>query len=96
MVRLALAAGLMTLALTAPTRADGMHRPAGDGYAPAHPRATAPWVSRRRPAAYGVAARPRVQPVSYGETDGEVHHAWLPRNERLPIYNIPPPFFPEE
>ncbi len=36
-----------------------------------------------------------VQPVSYGETDGAVFHAWLPRNADLPIYNIPPPFFPE-
>jgi hypothetical protein len=96
MVRLALAAGLMTLALAAPTRADGMPPPAGGGYAPVHPRAGAPWASRRRPASYGLAGRPRVQPVSYGETDGEVYHGWLPRTERLPIYNIPPPFFPEE
>ncbi len=36
-----------------------------------------------------------VRPVSYGETDGAVYHAWLPRNANLPIYNIPPPFFPE-
>ena len=36
-----------------------------------------------------------VRPVSYGETDGAIYHAWLPRNANLPIYNIPPPYFPE-
>lgn len=47
-----------------------------------------------RPARMRVRGGP-VQPVSYGETDGAVFHAWLPRNTNLPIYNIPPPFFPE-
>ncbi|GJD49496.1 hypothetical protein OPKNFCMD_2227 [Methylobacterium crusticola] len=36
----------------------------------------------------------RVQPVSWGETDGEAYEAWMPRPTGLPIYNIPPPVFP--
>ncbi|ACL59421.1 hypothetical protein [Methylobacterium nodulans] len=80
---------LLCLALAIPAAADGMP----PGYAPALPR-HAPADLDRRP------RRPdrafRIQPVTYGETDGVAYHAWMPRNERLPIYNEPPPFFPED
>ncbi len=99
---LALAAGLTLaagLALVAPAMAGGdphtMHQaPTGSG-----------WVARdrRRPPdpSAGITGRARAvlrlagAPVSYGETDGAAYHAWLPRNANLPIYNVPPPFFPE-
>ncbi|MFH6785057.1 MULTISPECIES: hypothetical protein [Methylobacterium] len=105
MLRPALTAGLMMLALAAPAAADGeVDRPAPAGYGrmprPAYapvrryhrvhaglPRMGSPHPGLRR----GIAVRP----VSYGEREGEVFHAWLPRNTNLPIYNIPPPFFPE-
>lgn len=104
MLRPALTAGLMILALAAPAAADGppeFDRPAGYGRAPAGdgPTEIRPHV---RPHRYQVRAYagPRrgspVRPVSYGERDGPVFHAWLPRNTNLPIYNIPPPFFPED
>lgn len=110
MLRPALTAGLMTsvlaasLALAAPAAADGdpnarPEAPAGygrvrAGYVPArHP--VAPSLRRyHRPGSVRVHSVP-VQPVSYGETDGAVFHAWLPRNTNLPIYNVPPPYFPE-
>ncbi|AWN45597.1 hypothetical protein DK419_04055 [Methylobacterium terrae] len=117
MMRPALTAGLMILALAAPAAADGdpdFGRPAPAGYgraAAGYERAPAGYGSA--PAGYGRAPRravapvprhrayagPRrggaVQPVSYGEPEGPAFHAWLPRNTNLPIYNIPPSFFPE-
>ena len=110
MLRPALTAGLMILALAAPAVADGdpdglggpppgyERAPAGDGRVPAEYRRTRrPAVARIRPRwpSAGMRRGPAVQPVSDGETDGTVFHAWLPRNTNLPIYNIPPPFFPE-
>ncbi|TGD96568.1 hypothetical protein [Methylobacterium nonmethylotrophicum] len=113
MLRLALTAGLMTLALAAPAAADGdpdgglappgyRRGPVAYGRPPGFdedrlrpPPAYAPVRRRHRPHA-GLRRGPSwVQPVSYGEPDGTVFHAWLPRSTSLPIYNIPPPFFPE-
>lgn len=95
-----LAAGL---ALAAPAAADGepaAYRPAPVGHARARvgdePHRPAVRYARRhhRPGLGRFPVTP-AQPVSYGETDGTVFHAWLPRNTTLPIYNIPPPYFPE-
>ncbi|GJD60334.1 hypothetical protein [Methylobacterium frigidaeris] len=104
MLRPVLTAGLIILALAAPAAADGdpdARREASTGYG----RVRAGDEPARRPVARHVRRPDRpglvrvrgaaVQPVSYGETDGTVFHAWLPRNTNLPIYNIPPPFFPE-
>jgi hypothetical protein len=88
MPRLALAASLLALSL-APALANGYGPPQGydaPRMAPAH----------RHHRAYRTHHGPRVQPVSYGVPTGDVYHAWMPRNERLPIYNVPPPFFPED
>jgi len=93
-----------SLALAGPAAADGF--PNGDPGAPAgDSRPPAGYETGRRPATRPVhrgrrlvAAVPRgsaLRPVSYGEIEGPVFHAWLPRNTNLPIYNIPPPFFPE-
>ncbi len=100
---LALAAGLSlaaSLALAAPAMAGGdphsIHQaPTGSGWGRPG-QAPAPRSVRRHHRAgpvqfYGSPVRP----VSYGETDGAAYHAWLPRNANLPIYNVPPPFFPE-
>jgi hypothetical protein len=113
MLRPALTAGLIFLALAAPAAADGDpdgpggpppgygRAPAGYGGVPAEYRRTRqPALARVRPRGHhgpyaGLRRGPAIQPVSYGETDGTVFHAWLPRNTNLPIYNIPPPFFPE-
>ncbi|MET7243157.1 hypothetical protein ABZT49_07290 [Methylobacterium sp. EM32] len=105
MLRLALMIPVLTagLALAAPAAADGApeaYRPAPAGQVRVRVR-----DERYRPAVRHVRRHDRpgtprlvgapVQPVSYGETDGTVFHAWLPRNTTLPIYNIPPPYFPE-
>ena len=106
MLRPAVTAGLMisvlaaSVALAAPALAGGdphvgHQAPAGSGWdrpgdAP-NPRS----VRRRPPPGPAPFHGSPVRPVSYGETDGAVYHAWLPRNANLPIYNIPPPFFPE-
>lgn len=115
MLRPALTAGLMILALAAPAAADGdpgtdRAAPAGYGRAPAGyerapagygraPRRAVAPVRRHRAHAELYHAGPHrggaVRPVSYGEPEGPAFHAWLPRNTNLPIYNIPPPFFPE-
>jgi hypothetical protein len=109
MLRPALTAGLMILALAAPAAADGdpeASRLAQAAYGQAGSgRVRAGDVLAYRPVARSVRPHHRpglvrfrggpVRPVSYGETDGTVFHAWLPRNTNLPIYNIPPPFFPE-
>ncbi|TNC07892.1 hypothetical protein FF100_31105 [Methylobacterium terricola] len=103
MLRPVLTAGLMILALDAPAAADGSpHRATGYGPAPAgagpgrrpvHARIHRHQVqASARAGVHGVP----VQPVTYGERDGPVFHAWLPRNTNLPIYNIPPPYFPED
>ncbi|AWN55671.1 hypothetical protein DK412_16455 [Methylobacterium sp. 17Sr1-1] len=98
-----LAAGLV-LAGLAPAAADGepeAYRPVPVGHArlrvrdaPHRPAVRHVRRHHRRPGPPLVSVAP-VQPVSYGETDGTVFHAWLPRNTNLPIYNIPPPYFPE-
>ncbi|ACA17472.1 hypothetical protein M446_3061 [Methylobacterium sp. 4-46] len=102
-----LIAGLLA-ALAAPASADGMpevpfpRHPAGARPHPARVPASA--AAYPRPVRDGFGPPParswrgpiRVQPVGYGETDGAVYHAWMPRNDRLPIYNEPPPVFPEE
>lgn len=101
MLRSALTAGLMILVLAAPAAADGpaeFGHPAGagPGSRPVHARIHRHPVrahARVYPLA-GLRGSP-VRPVSYGERDGPVFHAWLPRNTNLPIYNIPPPYFPE-
>ncbi|AWB22155.1 hypothetical protein DA075_15490 [Methylobacterium currus] len=109
MLRPALTAGLMILALAAPAAADGdpdayraarvMSAQAGYGRvrmgdAPAYRPVARAVRPHHRPGLVRLRGGP-VRPVSYGETDGTVFHAWLPRNTNLPIYNIPPPFFPE-
>ncbi|KMO14349.1 hypothetical protein [Methylobacterium platani] len=104
MLRPALTAGLMILALAAPAAADGFPEPdraapaafdrAPAGYRPASRPSYAPLHRRYRSARVPHRGGP-VRPVSYGEPDGTVFHAWLPRNTNLPIYNIPPPYFPE-
>ncbi|MGY2048709.1 hypothetical protein [Methylobacterium sp. JK268] len=90
-----LTASVLLLSLAAPAAADGMPEDAAlppEGYGPG-PAAPRHW----RPAARPRFARSfHVQPVGYGVTDGVVYHAWMPRNDRLPVYNVPPPFFPEE
>jgi hypothetical protein len=100
-----LAAGLVLagLALAAPAAADGepeayRSAPAGHarlrvGNAPHRPAVR--HVRRHHRHGPALFSGAPVQPVSYGETDGTVFHAWLPRNTNLPIYNIPPPYFPE-
>jgi len=112
MLRPALTAGLMILALAAPAAADGVSEPETGGPA-GYERAARPLDApgRRHHRAHAGLSRAGVihagvtraglrrgvpvRPVSYGEREGEVFHAWLPRNANLPIYNIPPPFFPE-
>ncbi|RVU21883.1 hypothetical protein [Methylobacterium oryzihabitans] len=77
-----LAAATLTALLAAPALAGGQPLP---------PRAGHPPVVRS--AAIPVPAPPRA--FGYSEPDGVIVEAWLPRNERLPIYNIPPRVFPE-
>ena len=97
MLRSALTAGLMILALAAPAAADGppeFDHPAGAGRRPVHARLHRHPVQAQAHVHAGLRGSP-VRPVTYGERDGPVFHAWLPRNTNLPIYNIPPPYFPE-
>ncbi|MBK3396503.1 MULTISPECIES: hypothetical protein [Methylobacterium] len=107
MLRLALIAAGLTFAagvsLAVPAAADGFAEPdapAGFGGSPAGYAAPgsdrpAPRMVRRT---HRIALRRgvAVRPVSYGEPAGPAFHAWLPRNTNLPIYNVPPPFFPED
>ncbi|MGX7705905.1 hypothetical protein [Methylobacterium sp. Gmos1] len=92
-----------SLVLAAPAAAEGgpgayREGPAGRARARVGDESYRPAVRHvrryHRPGPPQVSGAP-VRPVSYGETDGTVFHAWLPRNTNLPIYNIPPPYFPE-
>src|SRR4051812_7257156 len=94
MIRLIPTAAALILALATPAAAipggygipEGYGPPPAGGPPPGYGRPVrrlAPHEGRR--AAYG--HRPvRVRPVAYGETDGEVYEAWMPRETRLPIY----------
>ncbi|KMO42920.1 hypothetical protein VQ03_09530 [Methylobacterium tarhaniae] len=100
-----------SLALAVPAAADGFPEsgregPAGigrsragddrapTGYGPAR-RPVVTQVRRYHQPQAGFRRVSAIRPVSYGERDGPVFEAWLPRNTNLPIYNIPPSFFPE-
>ncbi|WP_298966629.1 hypothetical protein [uncultured Methylobacterium sp.] len=83
MHRLVAVAALMSALLAAPALAGGQPLPPRAGYPP---------VVR---SAAGPVPAPPPRAFAYGETDGVIVEAWLPRNERLPIYNIPPRVFPE-
>lgn len=106
MLRPAPTAGLMTAMLAASLIAAAPAAAGGDRNAPRPEAALSGWVRAPEAPAARPLRRPHrpglvpfrgspVQPVSYGETDGAVFHAWLPRNANVPIYNVPPPFFPE-
>ncbi|MFE1598465.1 hypothetical protein [Methylobacterium sp. ID0610] len=94
MRRSVLSAGLLLgLAVATPAAADGLpaERPARTDA-----RARREVTSIPREARAARHRQPRLAaPVANGEPVGEPYLAWMPRNERLPIYNEPPPVFPE-